>query len=58
MGLQNNNENRNNKNKTSVYIIGDSMVKKLNGYLLTKKIRHVKVRSISGGKNQLYDRTC
>ena len=49
----NNNENRNNKNKKNVYILGDSMVKKLNGYLLTKKIRHkhlVKVRSYSGAK--------
>ena len=24
----------------TVYILGDSMVKKLNGYLLTKKVRH------------------
>ena len=49
----NNNENRNNKIKTNVCILGDSMVKKLNGYLLTRKIRHkhlVKVRSFSGAK--------
>ena len=49
----NNNENRNNKNKTNVYILGKRMVKKLNGYLLTRKIRHkhfVKVRSFSGTK--------
>ena len=45
----------------NVYILGDSMVKKLNGYLLTRKIRHkhlVKVRSFSGAKNQLYDGPC
>ena len=45
--------NRNNKNKTNVYILGDSIVKNLNGYLLTKKIRHkhlVKVRLFSGAK--------
>ena len=45
--------NRNNKNKTNVYILGDSMVKNLNGYLLTKKIRHkhlVKVRLFSWAK--------
>ena len=49
----NNNEIRNNKNKTNVYILGDSMIKKLNGYLLTREIRHkhlVKVRSFSGAK--------
>ena len=43
----------NNKNKTNVYILGDSIVKKLNGYLLTRKIKHkhlVKVRSFSGAK--------
>ena len=37
----------------NVYILGDSMVKKLNGDLLTRKIRHkhlVKVRSFSGAK--------
>ena len=45
--------NRNNKNKTNVYILGDSIVKNLNGYLLTKKIRHkhlVKVRLFSWAK--------
>ena len=49
----NNNENRDNNNITNVYILGDSMSKKLNRYLLTKKIRHkhlVKVRSFSGEK--------
>ena len=47
------NDNRDNNNKTNAYILSDSMVKKLNGYLLTKKIRHehlVKVRSFSGVK--------
>ena len=44
----NNNENWNNWNK-----IGDNMVKKLNGYLLKKKIEHkhlLNVRSFSGSK--------
>ena len=57
----NSNKYRNNKNKVNVYILGDSMVKKLNGYLLTRKIRHqhlVKVRSFSGDENQLYDGPC
>ena len=48
-----NNENKNNKNKTNFYILGDNIVKKLNGYLLTRKIKHkhlVKVRSFSGVK--------
>ena len=38
---------RDRKGKPSIFIMGDSMVKKLNGYLLTKKIKHrgiVKVR--------------
>ena len=49
----NNNKNRNNKDKTNFYILGDGMAKKLNGYLLTRKIKHkhlVKVRSFSGAK--------
>ena len=49
----NNNENRNNKNKTNAYVLGESMVKKLNVYLLTGKIKHkhlVKVRSFSEAK--------
>ena len=49
----NNNENGNNKNKTNVCIVGDSMIKKLNGYLLTRKIKHkhlVKLRSFLGAK--------
>ena len=33
-----NNENRNNKYKTNVYVLGDSMIKKLNGYLLNLNI--------------------
>ena len=48
-----NNENRKNKNKTNVYILGNSIVKKVNGYLLTRKIKHkhlVKVLSFSGAK--------
>lgn len=39
--------------KEKVFIIGDSMVKKVNGFLLTKKVNHkclVKVRSFSGAK--------
>ena len=39
--------------KNPVYILGDSIVKKLSGYLLTEKIRHkylVKVCSFSGTK--------
>ena len=47
-----NNENSKRREKQrTVYILGDSMVKKVNGYLLTKKVRHkylVKVRSFSG----------
>ena len=48
-----NNENKNNKNKTNFYILGDSIVKKLNRYLLTRKMKHkhlVKVRLFSGAK--------
>ena len=46
-----NSENR--KKQKTVYILGDSMVKKLNWYFLTKKVRHkflVKVRPFSGAK--------
>ena len=49
----NNNENRDKKNNINVYILGDSMVKKLNGVLLIKKNRHkhlFKVSSFSGAK--------
>ena len=41
------------KGKQSIFIMGDSMVKKLNGYLLTKKIKHkviVKVRPFTTAK--------
>ena len=40
-----------NKKKRSVHVLGDSIVKKCNGFLLTKKNRHkhlVKVRSFAG----------
>ena len=40
------------KSKT-VYIVGDSMIKKLNGCFLTKKVRHkylIKIQSFSGTK--------
>ena len=40
-----------NKKKRSVFVLGDSIVKKCNGFLLTKKNRHkhlVKVRSFAG----------
>ena len=49
----NNNKNRNKKNKRNVYILGNSMVKKLNDYLLTRKVRRkhlFKVPSFSGAK--------
>ena len=42
------------KGKPSIFIMGDSMVKKLNGYLLTKKIKHkgiVKVRPFTTAKS-------
>ena len=48
-----NNKNRSNKNKTNVYILCNSIVKKLNGYLQTTKIKHkhlFKVHSFSGTK--------
>ena len=42
-----------------MFILGDSIVKNVNGYLLTKKIRHkklIKVRSFSGAKvSCMYD---
>ena len=49
----NNNENKNIKNNMNAYILVDSMVKKLNGSLLTRKIKHkylIKKRSLSGAK--------
>ena len=41
------------REKLKIYILGDSMIKKLNGYFLTKKVKHkylIKVRSFSGAK--------
>ena len=49
----NNNENKNTKNNMNAYILVDSIVKKLNGSLLTRKIKHkylIKKRSLSGTK--------
>ena len=49
----NSNQNRGNKNKTNVYILGDRIFKKFNGYLVSKKIRHkrlVKMRLNLGAK--------
>ena len=47
------------KTKKSVFILGDSMVKKVNGFYLTKDIKHkflVKVRSFSSAKTRcVYD---
>ena len=42
-----------NDTQNTIYIIGDSMVKKLNGYFLTKEIKDkhlVKIRAFSGAK--------
>ena len=33
-------DNENNQHEKNVYILGDSMDKKLNGYVLIKKIKH------------------
>ena len=46
-------QNTSDTGKPSIYIMGDSMMKKLNGYLLTKKIKHkvvVKVRTFTTAK--------
>ena len=47
------------KTKKSVFILGDSMVKKVNGFYLTKDIKHkflVKVRSFTSAKTRcMYD---
>ena len=47
------------KTKKSVFILGDSMVKKVNGFYLTKAFKHkflVKVRSFSSAKTRcMYD---
>ena len=48
-----------NNPRNTVFILGDSIVKNVNGYLLTKKLRHkklIKVRSFSGAKvSCMYD---
>ena len=48
-----------NNARNTVFILGDSIVKNVNGYLLTKKLRHkklIKVRSFSGAKvSCMYD---
>ena len=41
------------REKSKIYFLGDSMINKLNGYFITKKVRHkylIKVRSFSGAK--------
>ena len=47
------------KSKTSVFIVGDSMIKKVDGYLLTSSLKHqylVKTRSLSTTKTiDMYD---
>ena len=48
-----NNNNMSREKQKSVHILGDSIIKKVNGYFLTKKLRHkylVKVRSFPGAK--------
>ena len=48
-----NNDNMSREKQKSVYILGDSIIKKVNGYFLTKQLRHkylVKVRSFPGAK--------
>ena len=48
-----NNDNMLREKEKSVYILRDSIIKKVNGYFLTKKLRHkylVKVRSFLGAK--------
>ena len=48
-----------NNTTNTVFTIGDGIVKNVNGYLLTKKLRNkklIKVRSFSGAKvNCMYD---
>ena len=47
------------KSKTSVFIVGDSMIKKVDGYLLTSSLKHqylVKTRPFSTAKTiDMYD---
>ena len=41
------------REKSKIYTLGDSMIKKLNDYFLMRKVRHkylIKVRSFSGAK--------
>ena len=52
---RNSNNNNNEKTKQTVFILGDSMVKKVNGFFLTKDIKHkylVKVRSFNSAKTR------
>ena len=47
------NDNNSPREKLKIYILGDSMIKKLNDYFLTKKGRQkylIKVRAFSGAK--------
>ena len=47
------NGNNSRREKSEIYILGDSMIKKLNRYFLTKKVRHkylIKVRPFSDAK--------
>ena len=49
----NNSNSRTERNQQKVFILGDSMVKNVNGFFLTKNIKHrflVKVRSFSSAK--------
>ena len=41
------------REKSKIHILGDSMIKKLNGYFLNKEVRHkylIKIRLFSGAK--------
>ena len=52
-------DQRSKKSKETVFIVGDSMIKKIDGYLLTKSINHkflVKVRPFTSAKTiDVYD---
>ena len=52
-------DQRTKKSKEAVFIVGDSMIKKIDGYLLTKSINHkflVKVRPFTTAKAiDMYD---
>ena len=55
-----NKPNRNNspREKSKIYILGDSIINKSNGYFLMGKVRHkslIKVRSFSGAKDSCMD---